>query len=528
MECNRLQKKMIYEIYVRSFQDSNDDGIGDLPGITKRLFHLKHLGMDYLWLTPIFASPNYDLGYDCSDYWSINPEYGTMDDLKILIHKAKIRDLKILLDIVFNHTSTQHPWFVDAINNPDSPYWEFYFFADHPLNNLGSQFGGSAWHEQNGTYYLGLFSKYQADLNWESPRLRLEFKKILDFYLKMGIAGFRFDVISLFSKPTEWIDYPVDESGYANFRHISNGPKIEEYLAFIHDTLAPYNAISLGEGCGLSLDQAKLYEKYLTHLLTFEVMNLDGSENYKWNDSKTTLVELVHCLAKLTSDNNPNRPLFLNNHDQPRALSRFGDLTCRYSSATLLATLTYSLTGTPLIYQGEEIGMSNYPFTGPDLLDIESINAYQAASEEDKPTLLAEINQKGRDHGRTPMQWTHELYAGFSNVTPWAPVNPNNEQINLDSLSLGSQIHRFYCRLFALLRKYGDIFQQPATFHSLDPVLYLEKKSPTQHLIILANVTPDSHPSPLPWEIPIFSNHPHSYVLLMPYEIRIILKGDQL
>jgi oligo-1,6-glucosidase len=527
MDCNRLQKKIIYEIYVRSFQDSNNDGIGDLQGIKKRLLYLKHLGVDYLWLTPIFASPNYDLGYDCSDYWSINPEYGTMDDLKDLILKAGKNNLKIILDIVFNHTSTQHPWFLEAINNPESHYRDYYFFADHPLNNLGSQFGGSAWHEQNGTYYLGLFSKYQADLNWESPGLRQELKKILQSYLEMGVAGFRFDVISLFSKPSNWVDYPADESGYANFRYLSNGPKMEEYLAFIYDILQPYNAISLGEGCGLSLDQAKLYEKYLTHLLIFDVMNLDGSETYKWNEQKTDLADLAACLVDLTSDNNPQRPLFLNNHDQPRALSRFGNVHDPIHSATLLATLTYSLTGTPLIYQGEEIGMSNYPFTGPDLLDIESINAYQSASPQDKERILSAINQKGRDHGRTPMQWTHQLYAGFSNVKPWAPVNPNNGQINLDALSIGAQIHSYYLRLLQIIHEYGEIFQQPAKVNSIYPIFHLEKHLNFHHLIIVANLSEENLDSPVPYEKPLITNYPHSVHALRPSEIRIILHRGQ-
>jgi oligo-1,6-glucosidase len=423
---------IIYEIYVRSFQDSNGDGIGDLPGIISRLDYLKTLGVNTIWLTPVFETPNYDFGYDVSDYYRINPEYGTEADLLALLDTAHQKKIRVLLDLVLNHCSSAHHWFIDAVRNPDSAYRDFFIFRDHIPNNLGSQFGTSAWHlAENGRYYLGLFSKYQPDFNWRNPAVRKELLDVVEHYLKLGVDGFRFDVLSLIQKPEEFAHIPTGKA-YADFKSYTNYPGIEAYLAELSALLNRYGAVSIGEGSGLTIEEGIAYSKYLTSMLTFDLLNLDGSEEDKWNEDTFDLRRLRETLEKMQRlFRDTPQVLFIENHDQPRIPSRIASPPYSGAAAKALATILYCLRGVPLLYQGQELGMTNTVFAIDDITDIEALNAYRLS--DDKESILAIINKKSRNHVRTPMQWTQEKNAGFTEGAPWTKINPNYREINAGS-----------------------------------------------------------------------------------------------
>ncbi|WP_335869489.1 glycoside hydrolase family 13 protein [Bacillus sp. 2205SS5-2] len=448
MEQKWWQTAVIYQIYPRSFQDSNGDGIGDIKGIISRLGYLEKLGINSIWLSPVYKSPNDDNGYDISDYEDIMDEFGTMDDMEALIEEAKKRDIKIVMDLVVNHTSDEHKWFMEARKGKDNEYRDYYIWRD-PVNGkapngLPSTFSGSAWEydEASGQYYLHLFSKKQPDLNWENKKVREEIWDMMNFWLDKGIGGFRMDVIDLVGKiPDEEIT--------------GNGPKLHEYLQEMNaETFGNHDVLTVGETWGATPEIAKLYSdparKELSMVFQFEHVGLDqqpGKE--KWDLKVLEINELKEVLTKWQTslDNRGWNSLFWNNHDLPRIVSRWGnDSDFRVESAKMFAILLHLMKGTPYIYQGEEIGMTNCPISSIDEVeDIESVNMYHERLAEGYPVedIIHSINVKGRDNARTPMQWDDTEYGGFTSGTPWLHVNENYKDINVKT-SLGDPNSIFY------------------------------------------------------------------------------------
>jgi len=414
------QKAVVYQVYPRSFQDSNGDGIGDLKGIIQRLDYLAYLGIDAIWLSPVYKSPNDDNGYDISDYQEIMDEFGTMEDMEILIAEAMKRNIRIVMDLVVNHTSDEHPWFVEARQSRDNQYRDFYIWSDpdsqgNPPNDLGSTFSGPAWEysELTGQYYLHLFSKKQPDLNWENQEVRQSVYDMMNFWIEKGIGGFRMDVIDLVGKQP--------------FKKITgNGPKLHEYLQEMNRaTFGNKDLMTVGETWGATPEIAKLYSKpnrnELSMVFQFEHSGLDqqpGKE--KWDLIDLSIPALKDVFSKWQTElaSEGWNSLFWNNHDLPRIISRWGnDKEFRVQSGKMFAILLHLLKGTPYIYQGEEIGMINYPVeTIEEVDDIESINMYNVRLSQGyaKEDILDSINAKGRDNARTPMQWNDSKNAGFT------------------------------------------------------------------------------------------------------------------
>lgn len=442
------QNSVVYEIYPRSFQDSDGDGVGDIPGIISRLDYLEKLGIDVIWLGPVYESPNDDNGYDISDYCAINPEFGTMTDMENLIKEAQKRNIRIVMDLVVNHTSDEHPWFIEAKSSPDNAYRDYYIWRD-PVdggipNELKSTFSGSAWEydEASGQYFLHIYSKKQPDLNWENPSVRQEVHHLMNFWLDKGIGGFRLDVIDHIGK------LPDEEL-------VTNGPKLHDYLQEMNQaTFGDLDVLTVGETWSATTDDAKLYSNparnELSMVFQFEHIGLDEQEGKsKWDLKPLDLLELKKILSKWQTalgDKGWNS-LFWNNHDTPRIVSRWGnDQAYREQSAKLFAILLHFMKGTPYIYQGEEIGMTNCPVSDvSEINDIESINMYNERLAEGytKEDILHSINAKGRDNARTPMQWDASPNAGFTNGTPWLHVNPNYTKINV-SANLADDNSVFY------------------------------------------------------------------------------------
>lgn len=432
------QKAVVYQVYPRSFQDSNGDGIGDLKGIIQRLDYLAYLGIDAIWLSPVYKSPNDDNGYDISDYQEIMDEFGTMEDMEILIAEAMKRNIRIVMDLVVNHTSDEHPWFVEARQSRDNQYRDFYIWSDpdsqgNPPNDLGSTFSGPAWEysELTGQYYLHLFSKKQPDLNWENQEVRQSVYDMMNFWIEKGIGGFRMDVIDLVGKQP--------------FKKITgNGPKLHEYLQEMNRaTFGNKDLMTVGESWGATPEIAKLYSKpnrnELSMVFQFEHSGLDqqpGKE--KWDLIDLSIPALKDVFSKWQTElaSEGWNSLFWNNHDLPRIISRWGnDKEFRVQSGKMFAILLHLLKGTPYIYQGEEIGMINYPVeTIEEVDDIESINMYNVRLSQGyaKEDILDSINAKGRDNARTPMQWNDSKNAGFTSNKPWLHINPNYPEINVE------------------------------------------------------------------------------------------------
>lgn len=432
------QKAVVYQVYPRSFQDSNGDGIGDLKGIIQRLDYLAYLGIDAIWLSPVYKSPNDDNGYDISDYQEIMDEFGTMEDMEILIAEAMKRNIRIVMDLVVNHTSDEHPWFVEARQSRDNQYRDFYIWSDpdsqgNPPNDLGSTFSGPAWEysELTGQYYLHLFSKKQPDLNWENQEVRQSVCDMMNFWIEKGIGGFRMDVIDLVGKQP--------------FKKITgNGPKLHEYLQEMNRaTFGNKDLMTVGETWGATPEIAKLYSKpnrnELSMVFQFEHSGLDqqpGKE--KWDLIDLSIPALKDVFSKWQTElaSEGWNSLFWNNHDLPRIISRWGnDKEFRVQSGKMFAILLHLLKGTPYIYQGEEIGMINYPVeTIEEVDDIESINMYNVRLSQGyaKEDILDSINAKGRDNARTPMQWNDSKNAGFTSNKPWLHINPNYPEINVE------------------------------------------------------------------------------------------------
>ena len=468
---------VVYQIYPKSFQDSNGDGVGDLRGIINRLDYLKKLGVDIIWLNPIYKSPQVDNGYDISDYQAINPTLGNMADFQELINGIHHRGMKLVMDLVVNHTSDQHKWFEESKKSKDNPYRDYYIWRDgkngKEPNNWGSYFSGPAWKYDPETdqYYLHLFAPQQPDLNWENPNVRHSVYDMMNWWAAKGVDGFRMDVINLISKPKELTDGPLTgDEKYANVEKlVPNGPRMHEFLQEMNrNVMSKHKMITVGEMPGTTPEQAKAYanldNKELNMIFQFEHMGLDGNSNPalgKWNDQKTKLVDLRANFTKWQKGlmGTAWNSLYWNNHDQPRVVSRFGDDSNeenRLKSAKMLATMLHFQQGTPYIYEGEEIGMTNVYFDKlADYVDLESINAYHQLVDDqhllDGKTMLKYLAMHSRDNARTPMQWDDSKNAGFSTGTPWEKVNPNYPTINVEkALADQNSIFYYYQKLIKL------------------------------------------------------------------------------
>lgn len=472
MEKRWWKESVVYQIYPRSFCDSNGDGIGDLNGITGKLDYLKELGVDVIWLSPVYKSPNDDNGYDISDYQAIMDEFGTMEDFDRMLATAHEKGIKIMMDLVVNHTSDEHKWFIESRKSTDNPYRDYYIWRpakeDGSLpNNWGSCFSGPAWEYDKTTdmYFLHLFSKKQPDLNWDNPVVRQEVFDMMNWWLQKGVDGFRMDVISLISKEPGLPDKEPGINGYATFNVSANGPHVHEYLQEMRQkALNNADTITVGECSGVTLEEAKKYarsdEKELNMVFQFEHMDVDSDEKAgKWTTRKMDLRDLKKILTRWQKglQDIAWNSLYWENHDQPRSVSRFGNDSDEYReiSAKMLATCIHMMQGTPYVYQGEELGMTNCPFNTLDnFRDLESINAFHELTEQGKMTeedMMAAIGYKGRDNARTPMQWDDSAYAGFSTAKPWIMVNPNYTKINAkDQVNREDSVFKYYQKLIKL------------------------------------------------------------------------------
>ncbi|CAM3258744.1 glycoside hydrolase family 13 protein [Vagococcus fessus] len=498
-----MQKKwwhdsVVYQIYPRSFQDSNGDGVGDIQGIISRLDYLKKLGIDALWLSPVFESPNDDNGYDISDYRNIMAEFGSMADMDDLIQSCNERGIRLIMDLVVNHTSDEHPWFIEAKKSKDNPYRDYYIWRD-PVegdvpNGLGSTFSGPAWEfdETTGQYYLHLFSKKQPDLNWENKKVREEVWDMMNFWLDKGIGGFRMDVIDLIGKQ------PDNEI-------TGNGPKLHEYLQEMNkETFGKHDVMTVGETWGATPEIAKLYSDpkrdELSMVFQFEHIGLDevpGKE--KWDWQALDFKELKRIFSKWQTCFNGDgwNSLFWNNHDTPRIISRWGNDSEEYRelSGKMLATILHMQKGTPYIYQGEEIGMVNTPVQDVSQLDdIESLNMYhdRFAKGYSKEDILFSINKKGRDNARRPMHWNSEEHAGFTEGEPWLTLNPRVEEINVEqALSNPNSIFYHYQKLIEL-RKNNPIVvwgEYRELLPESDALYVYERSLDGESWLVVANFT---------------------------------------
>lgn len=494
------QEAVVYQIYPRSFNDSNGDGIGDIPGIISKLDYLHELGITVIWLCPVYASPNDDNGYDISDYRAIHPEFGTMADMDELIQKADEMGIKIVMDLVVNHTSDEHEWFKEAKKSKDNPYRDYYIWRD-PVdgdvpNSIQSVFSGSAWEYDKKTdqYYLHLFSKKQPDLNWQNPKVRAEVYDMMNFWLKKGIGGFRLDVIEKIGKE---IDQMI----------LDNGPKLHQYIQEMnHATFGNYDVMTVGETWAADIDQAILYSNperdEFSMIFQFEHITLDEQENgSKWDLKPIDIVELKQTLAKwqVELDGKGWNSLFWNNHDTPRIVSRWGnDEAFRVRSAQLFAILLHLMKGTPYIYQGEEIGMTNMSLQSIEQADdVESINLYheRLAAGYSKENILASINAKGRDNARIPMQWSNDEQAGFTTGEPWMTVNSNYQEINAKAdMSADYSVFKTYQTLIQL-RKDNPIVVK-GSFELLMPdhptIFAYTRTLGNEEWTIITNISEDS------------------------------------
>ncbi|SHN34017.1 alpha,alpha-phosphotrehalase [Gracilibacillus kekensis] len=466
------KKSTIYQIYPKSFNDTTGNGMGDLQGIIEKLDYLKELGVDVLWLTPVYKSPQKDNGYDISDYFDIEPAYGTMNDFQQLLDETHKRGMKLIMDIVINHTSTEHEWFKQAAASKDNPYRDYYIWKN-PIdgkepNNWESKFGGSAWQydEKSGQYYLHLFDVTQADLNWENPELREKLAEVTRFWAEKGIDGFRLDVINLISKDQR---FPNDSTGDGR-KFYTDGPRVHKYLHEINqEAFAPYNMMTVGEMSSTNLENCILYTKpernELDMTFQFHHLKVDYPNGEKWTKAPFDFVELKNILSHWQTGMHEGggwNALFWCNHDQPRVVSRFGDdQKYHKESAKMLATTIHMMQGTPYIYQGEELGMTNPGFASIDQYrDVESLNAYENLKQQGKPEqeILEILQQKSRDNARTPMQWSDEENAGFTTGTPWIEPAPNYNQINAEAERQNpSSIFNHYQKLIELRKKYDII-----------------------------------------------------------------------
>ena len=554
MKKNWWKEAVVYQIYPRSFMDSNGDGIGDLKGITSKLDYLKELGIDVIWLSPVYQSPNDDNGYDISDYQAIMEEFGTMEDFDEMLSEAHKRGLKIVMDLVVNHTSDEHRWFVESRKAEENAYSDYYIWREgkegmQPPNNWGSCFGGSAWQydEERGMYYLHLFSKKQPDLNWDNPMVRQDVFDMMTWWCEKGIDGFRMDVISMISKTKEMPDGEINGL-YGDYGpYCVHGPNIHKYLKEMNEkVLSKYDLMTVGETPGVTVEQAKLYagEESNELSMVFQFEHVDAHGKYgKWTDEKMPLPELKKILSKWQTElyGKAWNSLFWDNHDQPRAVSRFGNDSPQYRdvSAKMLATCLHMMQGTPYIFQGEELGMTNYPFESPeDFRDIESINAYQEWCESGRVNhdiFWPCITFISRDNARTPVQWDDTENAGFTTGIPWIQVNPNYKEINAKKeMSDPDSVFHYYRKLIALRKEYDLIVygKYEMLFEDDENLFVYTREMKGEKLLTVCNFTEKEQEFDLPNEfqnaICLIANLPNVYeqrkILLKPYEAFVLYK----
>ncbi len=548
------KEAVIYQIYPRSFADSNGDGIGDLNGITEHLPYIKKLGADVIWLSPVYKSPNDDNGYDISDYRDIMTEFGTMEDYDRMLQTAHSLGIKIVMDLVVNHTSDEHAWFVESRKSKDNPFRDYYIWKDpkdgHEPNNWESAFSGSAWEfdEATGMYYLHCFSKKQPDLNWENPKVRDEVFDMMTWWCEKGIDGFRMDVISMISKDPAYPDGPDKDGIYGDMMpYVCNGPRVHEYLQEMNRrVLSKYDLLTVGEAAGVTIEEAKKYANNegteLGMVFQFEHMDtLQASESVigKWTTAKPRMTDIREILDKWETELEGHawNSLYWDNHDQPRAVSRFGN-DCeewRVLSAKMLATNLHLMKGTPYIYQGEEIGMTNMHFESiEDCRDIEEINAYQQYVVDHKmispETMLSCFDCIARDNARTPMQWNASRNGGFTAGTPWIPVNPNYRSINVEAaLADPDSVFYYYQKLISLRHDYPLIVYgsyEPLMGES-DTVYAFAREYEGRRLIVACNWTEQEQKCEL-FDVldseELISNYTaHKEGVLQPYEARAVL-----
>ncbi|EGR0231440.1 alpha-glucosidase [Vibrio vulnificus] len=495
MENKWWHDAVVYQIYPRSFCDSNNDGIGDLNGIIGKLDYLKTLGVNVLWLSPVYKSPMDDNGYDISDYQDIAAEFGTMADMQNLLAQAKARDIRVVMDLVVNHTSDEHPWFVEARKSKDNPYRDYYIWRDAKPDgsvpdDQGSIFGGSAWQWDEATqqYYFHLFSKRQPDLNWENPKVQQEVHKMMNWWIDQGIGGFRLDVIDLIGKE---IDKGIT----------GNGPRLHPLLQEMNRaTFGDKDLLTVGETWGATPEIAKLYSDPERHELSmvfqFEHITLTWQHGDKWNPIPLDLKQFKHVLTKWQTElsNQGWNSLFWNNHDLPRVVSKYGDdKRYRIESAKMLATALHFLKGTPYIYQGEEIGMTNVAFESLDQYkDIETLNFYKVKTESgvSHQHMMDAIHENSRDNARTPMQWSASPNGGFSQAEPWIEVNPNYPEINVEqALADSDSIFYHYQKLIELRKQHPAIVYGDFTplFAEHDSVFAYVRSHQDEQLLVINN-----------------------------------------
>lgn len=545
------KEAVIYQIYPRSFADSNGDGIGDLNGITAHLDYLETLGIDVIWLSPVYKSPNDDNGYDISDYRDIMEDFGTMEDFDRLLAEAHRHHIRIVMDLVVNHTSDEHAWFIESRSSRDNPHRDYYIWKEpkdgKEPNNWGAWFGGSAWEldEHTGMYYLHCFFRKQPDLNWENPKVRDEVFDMMNWWCEKGIDGFRMDVISMISKDPSFPDGPVEDGLYGSLApYVCNGPHVHEYLQEMNRrVLSHYDLLTVGEAAGVTIEEAQKYANNdgteLGMVFQFEHVELVKGPIGKWSDQKPKLRDFRRVMNKwqYELEGKAWNSLFLDNHDQPRVVSRFANDSEQYRvvSAKMIATCLHMLKGTPYVYQGEELGMTNAYFDRlEDYRDIESINAFHQyvdnglVKAEDMMRYLKEIS---RDNARTPMQWDDSRNAGFTTGTPWINVNPNYPKINAQAaVADPDSVFHYYQELIRLRHtlpvivygKFEGLLEDSETIYAYRRLL------DGQVLTVACNFTDQEQACDLcedPAARELISNYKtHKTGTLQPYEARVILQ----
>ncbi|SHF94973.1 glycoside hydrolase family 13 protein [Ornithinibacillus halophilus] len=551
------KESIVYQIYPRSFNDSNGDGIGDIKGITEKLDYLKNLGINVIWLSPVYKSPNDDNGYDIADYKAIMDEFGTMEDWEELLEEMHKRDLKLIMDLVVNHSSDEHEWFKESRKSKDNPYRDYYIWRPgkdgKEPNNWESTFSGPAWEYDENTdeYFLHIFSRKQPDLNWENPKLRQEIYDMMKWWLDKGVDGFRMDVINFISKVPGLPDAPNPEGKkyVGGGKYFMNGPRIHEFLREMNEeVISNYDVMTVGEMPGVDVEEAKKYtdpeRKELQMVFQFEHMDLDSGPNGKWDLKPLDLRDLKASITRWQKGLQGVgwNSLYLNNHDQPRMVSRFGnDKEYRVETAKMLGTFLHMLQGTPYVFQGEEIGMTNIKFDSIDeYKDIEILNMYKEKvieGNEDPDKVMESIYVKGRDNARTPVQWDATENAGFTTGEPWIKVNPNYKEVNAEqAVNDENSIYHYYRELIQLRKThpiivYGDydlILDEHEQIYAYTRTYEGEK------LLVLTNFSEEEVKFDLPSDVSfeadelLISNYPqnggvedYNSFTLKPYEARV-------
>ncbi|PEV52303.1 alpha,alpha-phosphotrehalase [Bacillus thuringiensis] len=495
-------KSVVYQIYPKSFNSYYNRETGDIKGVTEKLDYLKELGVDYIWLTPIYQSPQNDNGYDVSDYYSIDPSYGTMEEFEELLAGAKVRNIEIMLDIVVNHSSTEHKWFKEAKEDKNSPYRNYYIWRDEK-NNWQSKFGGSAWkyEEKTEQYYLHLFDETQADLNWENEKLREEVYDMMRFWLDKGVTGFRLDVINLISKDQCFLNDEGSTATSDGRKYYTDGPRVHEYLQEMNrNVFAGKDVITVGEMSSTTIDNCIKYSNpernELSMTFSFHHLKVDYPNGDKWTKAEFDFIKLKEIMSNWQIEMQKGggwNALFWCNHDQPRIVSRFGDDgKYRNESAKMLATAMHMLQGTPYIYQGEEIGMTNPKFESIEQYrDVESLNIYDIKLKEglSKEEIIGILKQKSRDNSRTPMQWNEEMNSGFTTSTPWISAAENFKEINVEkALEDKESVFYHYKKLIELRKTYDVITEgEYAILDENDPKIWAYTRTTESEVLLVIN-----------------------------------------